>query len=277
MKPVLLLLLLLPTVSFANTCKQINQIDTAPYHADVKDLKVTFLVVDLKKNNCWAINKNGLKQRHSPFSTFKIPHSLIALETGAVNAIDTLVEWDSEKYPAKSFWPATWKQPQTLTSAFQRSAVWFYQDLVPKIDPKQYEKWLARFSYGNKKFTVGSKEFWLDNELTISPLEQVNFLVCFLKTGCGVTAKNRALYETIALAERGEGFALYAKTGAGPIDASNMDGAFEGWYVGYVRDKNAQPTSAFALHVTAENFSSIRDFRKAFSLQILSDFGFLKE
>lgn len=196
---------------------------------------MTFVALDLKTNNCWVINQAGLTQRHGPYSTFKIPHTLIALETGAVKSIDERFEWDQVKHPAKSFWPQTWKQSHTLATAFKHSAVWYYQDLVPRIDPKQYKKWLSKFHYGNQTFTAGSDEFWLNSELQISPEEQVAFIKCVVTTGCGVKANNIAAFESAALQETKNAFSLYAKTGTGPLDGNNFDGAFEGWYVGYLK------------------------------------------
>lgn len=272
-KSVFALLLLTPLISVAEVCNTTKPINTDPYIADIGTRQVTFLVLDYRSNECRYINKTGLTERHGPYSTFKIPHSLIALETGAVKSVDERFEWDQVKYPAKSFWPATWKQSHTLTSAFKHSAVWYYKALVPRIKPADYKKWLARFQYGDQVFTPGSNEFWLDNELTISPQEQVNFIACLLKDGCGVSARNLSAFESIALQETKNTFALYAKTGAGPVAPNNFDGAFEGWYVGYVKDDGGKPVAAFALYMETENFTALKDYRKALSLQLLGDLG----
>lgn len=272
-KTVIALLLLTPMMSFADVCKTTKPINPDPYVAEIGARKVTFLAVDFKNNHCWAINEPGLTRRHGPYSTFKIPHTLIALETGAVKSIDEPIEWDREKYPAKSFWPETWKQSHTLASAFKHSAVWYYKALVPRIKPTEYKKWLATFHYGNQTFTPGSNEFWLNNELAISPKEQVEFMACLLKNRCGVKAGTFSAFESAALQENRNGFSLYAKTGAGPIDSDNFDGAFEGWYVGYVKDEAGKPIAAFALYIEAENFAALKNLRKKLSLTLLADLG----
>lgn len=272
-KSVFALLLLTPMISVAEICKTITPINTDPYRADIGSRLVTFLVLDYRSNECRFINKAGLTERHGPYSTFKIPHSLIALETGAMQSVDERVEWDQQKYPAKDFWPETWKQSHTLASAFKHSAVWYYQALVPRIKSADYKKWLARFHYGDQVFTPGSNEFWLDKELTISPQEQVDFIACLLKDGCGVSAKSLAAFESIALQETNNHFSLYAKTGAGSIDPNNNDGAFEGWYVGYIKGDGGKPVAAFALYMEAENFAALKDYRKALSLRLLDNVG----
>lgn len=272
-KIVFALLWLTPLISFADVCKTTKPINLDPYIAEIGTRKVTFLAVDLNSNRCWAINASGLTQRHTPYSSFKIPHTLIALETGAVKSIDERIEWDQAQYPAKDFWPETWKQSHTLASAFKHSAVWYYKVLVPRIKPADYKKWLAKFHYGNQAFTPGSNEFWLNNELKISPAEQVEFIACLLKSRCGVKASNFFAFESAALQETNNTLSLYAKTGAGSIDPNNNDGAFEGWYVGYIKDANKKPIAAFALYIEAESFAALKDYRKQLSLKLLGDLG----
>jgi beta-lactamase class D len=107
--------------------------------------------------------------------------------------------------------------------------------------------------------------------LKISPEEQIAFIKCVVKTGCGVKAKNVAAFESAALQETKNSISLYAKTGTGPIDPNNFDGAFEGWYVGYLKDSNGKATTAFAIYMEAESFAAIKDYRKELTLKLLAD------
>lgn len=265
----LFLLLFLPLASHADICRQTKSINTDAYKDEIGSRKVTFIAIDFKNNECWAINQSGLEERHSPYSTFKIPHTLIALETKAVTSIDERIEWDQIKYPAQSWWPETWKRSQTLATAFKHSAVWYYQELVPRIKPEQYKEWLSRFHYGNQTFTSGSNNYWLNGELTISPSEQIKFITCLVKTRCGVRPSTLTTFESAALQETKNNLFLYAKTGTGPKDPENFNGAFEGWYVGYVRDEDGKPITAFAIFVEAESFSALQTFRRNFALRML--------
>lgn len=259
----------------ADACKDIIPIEPGPYKNMVDNRELVYVALDYKTGQCSTINfrikGNGLYERRAPYSTFKIPHTLIALETGAVKDIDLRTEWNAIKRPAKSFWPETWKKPHSLTTAFKHSAVWYYQDLVSHVDPVDYKKWLKTFQYGNQTFTPGTDQFWLDGELKISPYEQLEFIDCLLKNQCKVSDKNFSAFESIALLERSGEYSLFAKTGTGPKDPKNNDGAFEGWFVGYVKDGKANPVAAFVLYVGAENFSDIKDFRKQISLTLLQD------
>lgn len=268
------LLLLAPFTAFAETCKTTKPINTDAYTKEFGTRNIAFIAVDFNSRDCWVINEKEVDERHGPYSTFKIPHTLIALETGTVKSADELIEWDQAKYPAQSFWPDTWKQSQTMATAFKHSAFWYYQALVPRMTPDDYRKWLAKFSYGNQTFTPGSNRFWLNSELQISPAEQVNFMLCLLQNRCNIKPANLSVYERIALQESKDNLSLYAKTGAGPLDPNNFDGAFEGWFVGYIKEKNGTPVTAFAIYMRADSFSEIKNYRKDLSLRLLVDLGF---
>ncbi len=57
----------------------------------------------------------------APASTFKIPHALIALQTGVITPASA-VEWDGTKY-----WSAAWQRSHTVESAIKWSVLPFFQ------------------------------------------------------------------------------------------------------------------------------------------------------
>ena len=61
-------------------------------------------------------------KRYSPASTFKIPHTLFALDVGAVRDKFQVFRWDGIK---RSF--AGHNQDQNLRSAMRNSTVWVYE------------------------------------------------------------------------------------------------------------------------------------------------------
>ncbi|HUC20875.1 MAG TPA: penicillin-binding transpeptidase domain-containing protein, partial [Candidatus Polarisedimenticolaceae bacterium] len=92
-----------------------------------------FVVYDLKNDRYVRYNPRRCRQRFSPKSTFKIPNSLIGLETGVIRDAEFVIPWNREKYP-----PADWSQepfihwPQdhTLRSAIRYSVLWYYRELA---------------------------------------------------------------------------------------------------------------------------------------------------
>src|SRR5262249_27428130 len=106
-------------------------------------------------------------RRTLPASTFKIPHALIALDTGVVTE-RTVMKWDHEK---KDF-PA-WERDHTLDSAIRSSVVWFFQRAARSIGRERELAHLRAFNYGSQTFAREVDLFWLNGDLTISPREQI--------------------------------------------------------------------------------------------------------
>jgi len=109
-------------------------------------------------------------RRTLPASTFKVPHALIALDTGVVTD-KTVMKWDGTKrdYPA-------WNRDQTLASAIRSSVVWFFQRAAAAIGRERELAHLHTFKYGSQTFAREVDQFWLTGDLLISPREQVDFL-----------------------------------------------------------------------------------------------------
>src|SRR5690606_26270393 len=132
--------------------------------------------------------------RFLPASTFKIPNSLIALETGIASGADFALAWDSTAVPPQPWWPDAWRQPeQTLRSAFQHSVVWYYQELARRIGEERMATYVAQFDYGNHDIGGGIDQFWLDGALRISPMEQVAFLQRFYQGDLGISDSTTAI------------------------------------------------------------------------------------
>lgn len=255
----------------AGTCDSPEVLDPGAFAADIGERDFV-LVAASPAGRCWVTDLVAAGQRHTPWSTFKIPHLLIALETGAARGLDERIEWSPEAHPAQDYWPADWARAQTLESAFRRSAVWYFQELVPRIGAPAYAHWLGRFSFGNARADAGNDEFWLDGTLAISPLEQLRFLDCVARSGCGASRGAVEALEAAALEREAGGLRLYGKTGAGPQRRGEMDGPFEGWFVGYVRDDRGGAWP-FALFVRGPSYASIGAFRREMALRLLAAVG----
>mgnify|MGYP003144183004 CR=1 FL=1 len=131
------------------------------------------VVYRLEDSRTWTTSGERPSERFVAASTSKIPHTLIALETGAVSGPDEWFEWDGET----RFLPV-WNESQDFASAFQRSTVWIYQTVTPRIGNVALSTWLARFGYGNAD--TGTEDdiqtYWLKGPLKTSAREQVVFL-----------------------------------------------------------------------------------------------------
>ncbi len=236
---------------------------------------VGFYALDLETGKTYQYGEENLDERHAPWSTFKIPNYLIALETGVAADANAKRQWDKAKHPPLSFWPKIWKRDHTLDSAFKFSVVWYFKDTAEDVGTDNYKDYLTRFSYGNETVPAGSNDFWLGGDsLAISLREQVAFLTA-LQAG-EIELKPQTLKALEAVSDHGsqDGYTLHAKTGAGRIKSGPSKGTLEGWFVGWV-DGPGQKDTVFALYATASNYGAMKDFRREFSEKALQQIGAL--
>jgi len=130
------------------------------------------VIIDQKTGSTWRSDATACATRLSPASTFKIPHALVALETGVI-APDTVEKWDGVQYPDY----AKWNHDQTVTTAMRPSVVWFFQRIAPRVGAARMHGWLQRLKYGNASTDGEVTMYWLNGTLRISPLEQAAFLL----------------------------------------------------------------------------------------------------
>jgi beta-lactamase class D len=247
-------------------------IDGATYAAELQGVTIAFLARDLETGTDYVLEGSDLDSRHPPWSTFKIPNLLIALETGVAPSLEAWRDWDPERRPATDFWPDSWKQGHTLGSAFARSAIWYFQDLALEIGADNYRKWLSDWDYGNASVTDGSDDFWLGGSLRISVREQVDFLEALVERELNLSGPTYDALDIASLQGEAPGVSLHGKTGTGPDDPDDLAGSFTGWYAGYLQRDGRAPV-VFALYMAAPSFARLRDFRKAFSLTLLEATG----
>lgn len=211
------------------------------------DLEGTFVVQDAQTSDTHIYNPERARTPLLPASTFKIPNSLIALETGVATGPGFALPWDSVAVPAQAWWPDSWRQDeQTLRSAFQNSVVWYYQELARRIGEEQMAAYLAQFDYGNQNIGGGIDTFWLSGDLRISPVEQVTFLHRLYNGDLGVSDSTTAILKDIMMLEETPAYRLSGKTGTAEItDTREM-----AWLVGFVEQGEA--VSFYALNMEGE-------------------------
>jgi beta-lactamase class D len=129
-----------------------------------------FLLQDLSSSRVIAVNREECALRRSPASTFKIPHALIALETGAIKPGE-VVPWDGTRYSSE-----TWQRDHDLTSAIRWSALPFFRRTASIIGADTMEKRLTSLRYGSGSVRNDLTSFWVNGDLTISGDEMLSFL-----------------------------------------------------------------------------------------------------
>ncbi|MGJ8657914.1 MAG: class D beta-lactamase [Akkermansiaceae bacterium] len=209
------------------------------------EVEGTMVVTDErdKDTKLSAYNLDRAKVGFLPASTFKIPHSLFALDTGIVRDEFQVLSWDGVKR-----FNSEWNRDQNLKSSMRHSVVWVYEDFAKKIGEKDESNYLAKIGYGNGKPT-GKAPFWIKGDLKISAIEQINFLQKLYRNQLPFKIEHQRLVKDIMIAEADKDRILRAKSGwTGKL----------AWWVGWVET----PTGAvfFAANIDTPNKKA--DFKK---------------
>lgn len=166
------------------------------------------------------------QQAFIPASTFKIPNSMIALETGVIEGPDTVMKWDGKQYSVEA-----WNQDLKFRDAFRVSCVPCYRAIARQVGEKVEQEWVSKLDYGNHDVSGGVDKFWLWGGLRISPLEQIAFLRRFDGNELPISERTADIVRDIMTIDVTEKYVLRAKTGATKTPDEPLD---LGWFVGWL-------------------------------------------
>jgi beta-lactamase class D len=199
----------------------------------------TIVVVDERggERSAWVHDSERAQQQFSPASTFKIPHTLFALDAGIVSDEFQVFEWDGVE---RSF--SAHNQDQDLRSAMRNSAIWVYQDFARAIGEERTLDYLRKAGYGEMAPSFGEGDYWVNGSLTLSAHEQIEFLRRLYRNELPFQTEHQRLVKDLIVVEAGYTWILRAKTG--------WDGQI-GWWVGWV-EWPAGPVF-FALNIDTPN------------------------
>ncbi len=204
-----------------------------------------------------------------PASTFKIPHSLIALDTGVVADPDKdIFKWDGTHYAIEA-----WNKDHSLRSAIAASAVPVYQQIAKRIGAEREQKYLDLLNYGNRNISGGIEHFWLNGGLRISPVQQIDFIARLLRSDLPVSKRAQDLTRDIVPVTQLGDAAIHNKTGLIGVDEANARQgitASAGWIVGWA-EKGGNIT-LFALSMDIRKPEHVAA-RMSVAQQCLADIG----
>ena len=195
----------------------------------------TLVVVDERQSPPTALvfNRERSRQWFAPASTFKIAHTLFALDAGAVADEFQVFRWDGQ---ARSF--SGHNQDQTLRSAMRFSTLWVYQGFAKHIGEARARQYLRASNYGNGDPSTDQGDYWVDGRLTISAVEQVAFLQRLYRNGLPFKVEHQRLVKDLMIRQATPDWVLRAKTG--------WEGRY-GWWVGWV--ETPEGAVFFALNI----------------------------
>jgi beta-lactamase class D len=224
----------------------------------------SFMMYDMKNNKYTYYDSARCYVRYSPASTFKIPNSLIGLETGVIRDENYVIPWDSTKRREPC------DKDLTLTEAVKISCIYYFQVLARAVGAEKMQDFLNKFDYGNKSISGGIDKFWLDGSITISQAEQIIFLKKFYNGELPVSKRSMDIVRNIIILDEKPGYILRGKTGWNQSDT--MD---NGWLVGWVETNGNVYIYATNVESPLGN-SQFGESRRAITEKILKEMGILK-
>ncbi len=222
--------------------RDLIRLDLKPIFAD-NGVVGTFVLYDPEKDTeieqapRFTVVGDRPGTRLIPASTFKIPNSIIALETGVVKDENEIIPYGGKPQPFKQ-----WEKDMSMREAIAMSAVPIYQELAHRIGLERYHQWLPRLDFGNGETGTAVDTFWLDGPLEISAMEEARFVARLAQGKLDASARSQAILRDIIRLETQGGRVLYGKTGWCASSAPNI-----GWWTGWVEDGSR--IKAFSLNI----------------------------
>jgi len=234
----------------------------------------TIVLYNMSSDTYSVYNKARSLKRFTPYSTFKILNSIIALETGVVKDADAVFTWDTVRYPPEHWWPQPWYGRHTMRSAIRFSVVPFYREVATRIGDDRMKKYVDAFGYGNCDISSGIDAFWLNGSLGISAMEQVAFLIRFYRNEPGVKKKTIDTVKSLLVLENENSCSLSVKTGRGWGFLKDAPTMVLGWYIGYVEREN--DVWFFALNIEGDSMNDIQKLRTDIVMKVLEQRGVIR-
>ncbi len=232
---------LAPAVSRADPEFQIKP-DYAARFSEVGTQGV-LAMLRIRENRIIVSDEGRSRYGYYPASTFKVPHALIALETGVVADADKeLIRWDGQVRSIEA-----WNKDHTLRSAMAVSAVPVFQQIARRIGSERMKKYLDAFDYGNREVGGVIDRFWLDGPLKTTALDQIEFFEKLRRGDLPLSQRTLEIGRDIIPSEPVSGGILRFKTGAIGIDGTKGEKAALGWVAGYV--DRGDDSTVFALNL----------------------------
>lgn len=213
-----------------------------------KNLNGTLVISSLDGKREFTHNDERARTRFVPASTFKLPNTLIALEEAAIADEKVIVIWDGMDTGQPGC-----NGDLTLEAAFSTSCIWFYQEMAKRVGMEKYVSYLEKIHYGNGRIGPELTNFWLEGDLRISAMGQIDFLKNVYTRAFPFRASSYDLLRKLMIVEETPDHLLRAKTGWAQGISPQV-----GWYVGYVEAKGQVWFFAANMEIARPEDSALR-------------------
>ena len=227
----------------------------------------TILILDPEENRYFGYDRARWDSGYLPASTFKIPNTLIGLESGMIDT-GYIFKWNGAKRRSPQ-----WNKDLKLQEAYQVSCVPCYQELARKIGPDRMNSYLEKLKYpGMDVHPQNIDVFWLEGNSRITPRQQVEFVRRIYEGKLPVKQTVIQAMKAIMVNEVTPDYTLSGKTGWAIRNGNNY-----GWFVGWLETKGK--VYFIATLVEPKNQEEVSDFtmaRKRVTMEVLRLFGVIR-
>lgn len=208
----------------------------------------SILIYNQNKNTYIGYNLNRCNVAFCPASTFKIPNTLIALES-EVATKESVFKWNGEKRVLRA-----WEKDMTIEEAFKVSAVPVYQEIARRVGVEKMKYYTQLFNYGNLDINAENiDKFWLEGESRITQYQQIYFLQKLFNLQLPVNENMMKLTKEIMLYEKKDNYKISGKTGWAVRQQENVT-----WFVGFI--ETGENVYFFATNVASNENTDLKTF-----------------
>jgi beta-lactamase class D len=217
-------------MSFVASCYSSQPIELSELKSVFDKYKVdgSILIYNQNDNVYMGYNLARCNIAFCPASTFKIPNTLIALESD-IATTESVFKWNGEKRTFPS-----WEKDMTIKEAFQVSAVPVYQEIARRVGVEKMKYYTQLFNYGNLDINAENiDKFWLEGKSDITQFQQVYFLQKLYNLQLPISENTMKLTKEIMLHETADNYKISGKTGWAVRQDESVT-----WFVGYIETEN---------------------------------------
>jgi beta-lactamase class D len=230
---------------YSNQPKELSELKNV---FDKHKVDGSILIYNQNENTYLGYNLERCNIGFCPASTFKIPNTLIALESG-IATIETVFAWNGEKRNSQA-----WEKDMTIKEAFKVSAVPVYQEIARRVGVEKMKYYTQLFNYGNLDINAENiDKFWLEGESNITQYQQVYFLQKLYNLQLPISENTMNLVKEIMLHETKDNYKISGKTGWAVRQNESIT-----WFVGYVETNDN--TYIFATNVVPNKDTDLNKF-----------------
>ena len=190
---------------------------------DSRNTEGCFTMLDNSTGKVTVYNLALDTTRVLPASTFKIVNSLIGLETGKITDEKMIINWDGVQRRPE------WDKDLSMDEAFKVNAVPYFQEVARRIGHDTMKIYIDSLNYGNKKLDGPVDSFWLNNQLKISPDEQLGLMKRLYFDQLPFRKSAQQIVRNVMLQEDNTAYKLSYKSGWGYEEKGYAIGWITGW------------------------------------------------